>query len=100
MARPGEPKLYANPFDVVKQTYRTQGVLGMWRGFSSSIIYRSNMGWLFGSRSISEAADTRFRGIQQRVQEAGWDKVRGVDWHRQLHFRWYGLQRVLVLCTS
>jgi hypothetical protein len=45
---------YNGPLDVIRQTVRSQGVSGMWRGVGATVIYRST----FGVFAISELSYT------------------------------------------
>ncbi|CAE6536696.1 unnamed protein product [Rhizoctonia solani] len=56
---------YKGVIDVIRQIYRVQGPLGIWRGFASSLVYRSSFCWMFISyevimRTFSLLDGTRF----------------------------------------
>ncbi|KAB5594373.1 Carnitine/acylcarnitine carrier protein [Ceratobasidium theobromae] len=57
---------YKGVIDLMRQMYRVQGPMGIWRGFASSIVYRSSFCWMFISyellmRSFSLLDGTRFQ---------------------------------------
>ncbi|QRW00353.1 mitochondrial carrier protein [Ceratobasidium sp. AG-Ba] len=56
---------YKGVADLIRQMYRVQGPFGIWRGFASSLVYRSSFCWMFISyevlmRSFSHLNGTRF----------------------------------------
>lgn len=40
---------YKGPIDCARQIIRSQGVLGLWTGFTGSLAFRSNFLWMFMS---------------------------------------------------
>ncbi|CAE6471831.1 unnamed protein product [Rhizoctonia solani] len=42
----------AGVIDVIRQIYRVQGPMGIWRGFASSLVYRSSFCWMFASYEV------------------------------------------------
>ena len=51
--RAAKDRLYKGPIDCARQVIRAQGVFGLWNGFTSSLIYRSNFLWLFLSFEVN-----------------------------------------------
>ncbi|KAF8710467.1 Mitochondrial carrier protein, partial [Rhizoctonia solani] len=56
---------YKGVIDVIRQIYLVQGPMGIWRGFASSLVYRSSFCWMFASyevmmRTASLLNGTRF----------------------------------------
>ncbi|KEP53337.1 carnitine/acylcarnitine carrier protein [Rhizoctonia solani 123E] len=43
---------YKGVIDVIRQIYRVQGPMGIWRGFASSLVYRSSFCWMFASYEV------------------------------------------------
>ncbi|KAG9087462.1 hypothetical protein FS749_002901 [Ceratobasidium sp. UAMH 11750] len=53
---------YKGVIDLVRQMYRVQGPFGIWRGFASSIVYRSSFFWMFTSYEILMRSFALFNG--------------------------------------
>lgn len=43
------PKLYSGPIDCGVQVFRANGIRGLWHGFFGTLLFRSNMGIMYGS---------------------------------------------------
>lgn len=43
---------YKGPIDCARQVVRSQGVLGLWTGFTGSLAFRSNFLWMFMSFEV------------------------------------------------
>ncbi|KAG8746692.1 hypothetical protein FRC10_003996 [Ceratobasidium sp. 414] len=48
--------------DLVRQMYRVQGPFGIWRGFASSLVYRSSFCWMFISYEVLMRSFALFNG--------------------------------------
>ncbi|GAA6057257.1 hypothetical protein JCM3770_003826 [Rhodotorula araucariae] len=46
------PKLYTGPIDCAKQVIQAKGVIGLWHGFSGTLLFRSWMGMMFLSYEV------------------------------------------------
>ncbi|KIJ31460.1 hypothetical protein M422DRAFT_36217 [Sphaerobolus stellatus SS14] len=53
---------FKGPIDCIVQVVRTNGVLGLWRGFAGSLAFRSNFAILFGSVEILMRNFDKLRG--------------------------------------
>jgi len=65
MQRSTKDRQFKGPIDCARQVIRTQCVPGMWRGLGSSILFRTNFFWMFGSveilmRTFSKLNNTRY----------------------------------------
>lgn len=49
---------YLGLTDLIRQMYRVQGPFGIWRGFASSLVYRSSFCWMFSSYEVLMRAST------------------------------------------
>lgn len=52
MERSVADRQFKGPIDAAKQTIRTRGVLGLWGGFASSVLFRANFFFMFGSVEV------------------------------------------------
>lgn len=46
------PPTYIGLTDLIRQMYRVQGPFGIWRGFASSLVYRSSFCWMFSGYEV------------------------------------------------
>ncbi|KAF8610626.1 mitochondrial carrier [Ceratobasidium sp. AG-I] len=53
---------YKGLTDLIRQMYRVQGPFGIWRGFASSLVYRSSFCWMFTSYEVLMRASTLLNG--------------------------------------
>jgi len=65
LERSSSDRQFKNPIDCARQVLRTQGVTGLWTGFTGSLVLRSNFFWMFLSfeglmRSFSKLQGTRY----------------------------------------
>ncbi|KDN51469.1 hypothetical protein RSAG8_00014, partial [Rhizoctonia solani AG-8 WAC10335] len=58
---------YKGVIDVIRQIYRVQGPLGIWRGFASSLVYRSSFCWMFASYEVLMRTFSLFDGTRFEV---------------------------------
>jgi len=58
---------FKGPIDAIKKITRTQGVIGLWRGFPASVLYRSNFFWMFLNVEILMRAFNRLDGTPQEM---------------------------------
>ncbi|EPT03883.1 hypothetical protein FOMPIDRAFT_1035049 [Fomitopsis schrenkii] len=58
---------YKGPIDAIRQIVRSQGVLGLWTGFTGSLAFRSNFAWLFGSYELFMRGFSRQQGTAYEV---------------------------------
>ncbi|EKM61131.1 uncharacterized protein PHACADRAFT_204284 [Phanerochaete carnosa HHB-10118-sp] len=66
MQRSVADRQYKGPIDCARQVIRSQGVLGLWTGFTGSMTFRANFLWMFLSfealmRSFTKLDGTRFQ---------------------------------------
>lgn len=52
MQRAAADRVYKGPIDCIRQITRSQGVLGLWTGFTGSLAFRSNFLWMFFSFEV------------------------------------------------
>jgi len=65
LERSSSDRQFKSPIDCVRQVIRTQGIPGLWTGFTGSLVLRCNFFWMFLSfetfmRSFSKLQGTRY----------------------------------------
>lgn len=62
-------QFYSGPIDVIRQTVSQQGILGMWRGFGASLLFRSNFAWMFGGFEVFKRTFDSFKGTRWEISQ-------------------------------
>jgi solute carrier family 25 (mitochondrial carnitine/acylcarnitine transporter), member 20/29 len=52
MQRSIADRVYKGPIDCGRQIIQTQGILGLWTGFTGSLAFRVNFMWMFMSFEV------------------------------------------------
>ncbi|KAH9837172.1 mitochondrial carrier [Rhodofomes roseus] len=60
-------RLYKGPIDCIRQIVHSQGVPGLWTGFTGSLAFRSNFAWLFGSYEVFMRGFSRLQGTAYEI---------------------------------
>ncbi|KAI0932066.1 hypothetical protein AcW1_000707 [Taiwanofungus camphoratus] len=58
---------FRGPIDCARQIVRSQGVLGLWTGFTGSLAFRSNFLWMFLSFEALMRGFSKFKGTSYEI---------------------------------
>uniref|UniRef100_A0A0W0G042 Mitochondrial carrier n=1 Tax=Moniliophthora roreri TaxID=221103 RepID=A0A0W0G042_MONRR len=65
--RSAADRQFRGPLDCIRQIVRTQGVLGLWSGFTGSIAFRTNFFWMFSSVEVLMRGFSRLEGTSYEM---------------------------------
>jgi solute carrier family 25 carnitine/acylcarnitine transporter 20/29 len=82
LERSSSDRQFKNPIDCARQVMRTQGIPGLWTGFTGSLVLRSNFFWMFLSfevRGLSPICELNLEfinvGLHEKLFETSGDAV-------------------------